>query len=438
MARILIVSNTLAGGYGITLEMSRRLDAAGHMVTYACARPVPDPLPPYIDAYERIADLELKPAPLRNPLYNLLYLRRLRRTGIEQLHQLPFRRLLQRVQPELVLVDIELHAYVFTAFAEGYPLLLISQWFNTLRLPGLPPVTTDLLPGDDGAIAAAWERRQTTFRHRLRSAITNFGNDRRSLLLRYARQAGFPPAKLQREGWPAPLVFTGLPVLHTTLPELEFPYIIPAGTHYVGPMVAQAPFPETLKTHPALARMLREASQNNQTLLYAVSSSMHTADDERLARLSAAVAERPDWLLIYSLGGRGRTFDGPTAPNVRVFDWLPQRLLLSRVACCIHHGGINTINECLVAGVPTLIYPGGRYDQPGCAARMRYHRAAVVIDPKDDAPAQLRQALHTCLYDEALRRRVAALRDLAGSPEVLGRLAGVVDRTLTAGKVTSV
>ena len=51
-------------------------------------------------------------------------------------------------------------------------------------------------------------------------------------------------------------------------------------------------------------------------------------------------------------------------PNVHLFSWVPQLRLLPLVDAFISHGGANSLNESLSAGVPMLIIPFGRGDQP--------------------------------------------------------------------------
>lgn len=58
--------------------------------------------------------------------------------------------------------------------------------------------------------------------------------------------------------------------------------------------------------------------------------------------------------------------------NVLVQPQIPQLALLSRAALFITHGGINSIKESIVSGVPMLVVPK-LFDQPGNSARVVYH-----------------------------------------------------------------
>jgi len=68
--------------------------------------------------------------------------------------------------------------------------------------------------------------------------------------------------------------------------------------------------------------------------------------------------------------------------NIRMFQWVPGRLLISRADIVIFHGGYSTMMECLAYGKPTIIVPfqteqegnGRRLEQMGCGLVLRLSR----------------------------------------------------------------
>ena len=56
--------------------------------------------------------------------------------------------------------------------------------------------------------------------------------------------------------------------------------------------------------------------------------------------------------------------------HVRHVEYAPFSLLLPRCAAIVHHGGIGTCAQGLVAGIPQLTMPMG-FDQPDNATRLR-------------------------------------------------------------------
>jgi MGT family glycosyltransferase len=84
---------------------------------------------------------------------------------------------------------------------------------------------------------------------------------------------------------------------------------------------------------------------------------------------------------------------------------VPQPEVLARAALFITHGGMNSANEALHAGVPMLVVPQGA-DQPLVAARVVELGAGLSIRTEDVSVETVR-ALARRLLDEPRFRAVA-------------------------------
>jgi UDP:flavonoid glycosyltransferase YjiC (YdhE family) len=67
--------------------------------------------------------------------------------------------------------------------------------------------------------------------------------------------------------------------------------------------------------------------------------------------------------------------------NLLVREKLPQRRLLEKAKVLISHGGLGSIKEAIVAGVPLVVLPAS-HDQPFNAMRVRYHGLGEAIFPE--------------------------------------------------------
>lgn len=67
--------------------------------------------------------------------------------------------------------------------------------------------------------------------------------------------------------------------------------------------------------------------------------------------------------------------------NLRVVDWIPQRQLLPQVSVFIMHGGLGSIKESVMAGVPMIVLPVSD-DQPFNAMRVRFHGLGGALFPE--------------------------------------------------------
>ena len=97
--------------------------------------------------------------------------------------------------------------------------------------------------------------------------------------------------------------------------------------------------------------------------------------------------------------------------NISFFDEIPQQQALMGTDLFICHGGMNSIVEAIMAGVPMLICPGmSKSDQPGNAARVCYHRIGMKISPKWMRCATIRRKIDSLLTDPTYREQAQKMR----------------------------
>lgn len=100
--------------------------------------------------------------------------------------------------------------------------------------------------------------------------------------------------------------------------------------------------------------------------------------------------------------------------------FVPQPELLERAALFVTHGGMNSVNEALYAGVPVLVVPQGA-DQPQVARRVTELGAGLTVRPEAATEAATEAAVH------ALARRLLTeprFREAAGALRTAQRQAG--------------
>jgi UDP:flavonoid glycosyltransferase YjiC (YdhE family) len=119
-----------------------------------------------------------------------------------------------------------------------------------------------------------------------------------------------------------------------------------------------------------------------------------------------AFAGQP-YQVVLSTGGRAQ--DLPPAPaNVLVCDFVPQLRLLARASAFVTHGGMNSANEALHAGVPLVVVPQ-RGDQYLVAGRVTELGAGLTLTPRDVTPDRLRAVVGRVLDEPSFRERARAL-----------------------------
>lgn len=120
---------------------------------------------------------------------------------------------------------------------------------------------------------------------------------------------------------------------------------------------------------------------------------------------------------------------GPLPANVLAHRSVPQLQVLERAALFVTHGGMNSVNEAMRAGMPTLVVPQGA-DQPLVARRVVELGAGLSLRT-DEATAETVHALARRLLEEPrFREAAAAQRTAQQEAGGAGRAADEIERYL--------
>jgi len=165
-----------------------------------------------------------------------------------------------------------------------------------------------------------------------------------------------------------------------------------------------------------------EALDPARRLVYvSLGSQSHRAGAERvkafLHAAAAAFAERPEWQVVISTGGLLEPREIAAPLGGIVTGWAPQLDLLDRAAVMVTHGGMGTVKECIVRGVPMAVFPID-HDQPDNARRVMHHGLGVSGDlgnaTAGDIAALVEQADRPAVRESMARMRRRFL-DVEGS-----------------------
>ena len=444
MAHIVYITNGMASTLNSSFELSRRLAAAGHRLSYVSPAPIEAAVaahgyPFYHVAGDGVYHEQRQAATppwqgrsVPSPTAGLRWVRRCRAIRQASAENDEIERLVSGLRPDLLLIDIEMHFAVIATADLGIPTALPVVWFTLFDRSGLPPLHTDLVPDGTSraqawAIRAAWWRtrlgaRAVEWRRRLRPRgylrPIPYHTVRYDDLRAVARARGYPlRQEIDRAQWLRPFGYRRLPILCFNAWEMEFPHDPHPHLHYVGPMVreqrGEPRFDAASRARwSALLRARDRPAARDRPLVYCSLGSFWSADRAFLRRVVEVFERRPEWDLVLGLGGKlSAEALAPVPPNVTLLDWAPQIEVLERADCAITHGGIGTINECVWFGVPMVVYSTKHVDQDGCAARVAYHGLGVAADKDGDTSEQIERNVAAVLTEPAYRNRVAAMRE---------------------------
>lgn len=414
MSKLLCITSGLTGITNASLEVVRRLQNQGHEVDYASVKDVSKTVKDLGVDFFQLDEIPVDSGPMVplkgrivRFLYKQIFSRSRKRQTLVKMEPHKFYDLLGKKHYDLLIIDMELHEFIITGYGMGYKILLLSQWFSTWRIKGLPYIMTDVVPTSGFDFEQHWnriekDRRKIFFRRRLQSG----GTDRYSILPLFAREKKFPAHFIGDNYWPGPFLYEELPVVSMTAFELEFPHQARKGMHYVGPMVYEN---RREVVDPVLRARIVEAKLRSQKILYCSLSTLKPGDLSFIERLIKAFEPIENALLLVSLGGKLKNSDLKiNSDDVMVMDRMPQIYVLRHADASINHGGVHTINECIHFSVPMLVYSGKKSDQNGCAARVQFHEIGRVGDKdKDDVKmisSKITDILTQRIYFDNIRR----------------------------------
>ncbi|MGB5514011.1 MAG: glycosyltransferase [Thermoanaerobaculia bacterium] len=426
---ILLATNGPSGMLYSSIELARRLAAAGHRVTFAAPAAACELAQHHGLAITALEDSGYDRFLVEDagigPIRRLSTLGRRRQRAADSMGLSEWTRAVRELDPDLLLIDGEMHEHIITASASGVPLALLNTFASIWHRPGLPPPHHMVRPGvgwwgTGFGISMLWRLLHLRKRSRVVTQwARRIGCDRVSILRWLALEAGFDlRAESDQTQWLIPFTYRNFPVLSLHALEFEFPHLPPDHVHYVGPMVLESRLDPMLtpSARAELETIFSRCRTRGHKLIYAGFGSVFSTEPALLRSIVAAVGSHREWEMIISLGNRGQRADlGELPSGVHTFDWVPQLEVLQNSDACVTHGGINTIDECVLGLVPMLVYCGGETDMAGNAARVAHWKLGLVGDRRHDTTATMRLHLEQLLEEHRFHDNLSRLRDRCGA-----------------------
>jgi UDP:flavonoid glycosyltransferase YjiC (YdhE family) len=330
-------------------------------------------------------------------------------------------------RPDLLLVDVNEPRMALLAGKLAIRIALLNTSLPQTRDPGVPPIRSGraFAPGALGRLKAGAEWAAFTTKRRVSAELASVVGARPpyDVTRRLAPRFGVTTRELDTRTtyMPQPRGRTEL----VLCPEaFDFPRPPAPSRHYVESVDLQrreTPLELALDERPLIFCSLG-------TQVY------RPHDTPRFLRTLVQVfTTHPEWRLLLSIV-RHPPPDvlGPLPPNVTIVRGAPQLAVLRKAKVMITHGGLGSIKECVLLGVPMLVVPLD-IDQPGNAARAEYHRIGVRADVRRATQQGLGDALGRLLAGachEPLQRMKAAFEAVERSTrgaDLLERLLETAD-----------
>lgn len=436
MPTIVFMPYHWAADMNVTFALARKLRQRGHDIYYLT---IPDTrdriqaqgfdwLPAFADVFPE-GELERQSAAeSQGKVFGAAEFKARLRGMCELLRKDEIRRATRGINPDLLLVSSGMPWLGIGATKTGIPVLQFSSSLISVEDWSVPPFRTNLIPRDSLfskiSIAAAWEK--LFWRRRFRNQAWSIAGELKQL----ARDCNFPATKIdfRVETWPRLL----LPELVFCPKEFDFPRSrTPEGAFFVEPSIDQE--------RKDCDFQWSWLQQDKPLVLCALGSLLTTKAAPQAAKFFQmfldAIGQRPYLQAVVVIGPylQARNFNCPS--NALLATHVPQLELLKRCALMVGHGGLSSVKECILMGVPMLLVPMS-YDEPGNAARVVYHGLGLQLDLKEVSPSTLGSRIDTLLAGESYRNNVKQMSQKFAELEQSSPACGIIEQALAGSKLT--
>jgi UDP:flavonoid glycosyltransferase YjiC (YdhE family) len=216
--------------------------------------------------------------------------------------------------------------------------------------------------------------------------------------------------------------------LQPSVPEFEYPgRDRPATLQFIGAL----PQPHSGVPLPEWAGEL----DGSRRVVLVTQGTISNHDFGQLATPAmAALADRPDLLVVVTTGGRpAEAVPGAIPANARVSRFLPMDWLMPNVDFVVTNGGYGTVSHALSLGIP-LIVAGLTEDKAEVAAHVAWSGAGINLRTNTPTVEALREATSTILEGKEHRAKARSLAKAFARydaktrvPRLLSTLAALVD-----------
>ncbi len=154
-----------------------------------------------------------------------------------------------------------------------------------------------------------------------------------------------------------------------------------------------------------------------RTLIYCALGSQSDGNKEMSYRMVQIVLDiamgRPEWQFIIAIGkglDPGKLAPSPT--NAIITPWAPQLEVLRRADVMINHAGFNTIRECIMMGVPMLVFPMRKdRDHEQCAECVVHHGLGLQLDIEQVTSNKLCSHIECLIENQSFKERLSIMRE---------------------------
>lgn len=422
MSTIIIGMANATSHYNASYKLARQLQSRGHRIIYVGIeslreKEVLDQGFEFIRIFPEVFPDSLERLKKQNGFINLIrtYVRAIkvfRKYERALLDGKYIGQLMKEVKPDMFLLDSFNIFFRIIFHPYKVPVLALQTQLSCCKDPGIPPLTSAIIP--DGSYLSML-RSEISWQHLfVRKKIKNIfhamlGMDRNGLMKKLSARYGFPFKEEVDYKRTFHCGFKSVPDLILTPGEFDFPRPVRKNQIYINSVSLgrqENPFDWQILKKPS--PLIYCSLGTLAVTAYGLRGSIRFFE-----RLIGIFRNKPDYNLILSVGLDidPAIFDN-VPDNVYIFRRVPQIEILKRTSLMIGHAGLQSINECILSGVPMLVFPfGSSGDQNGGAARVVYHKLGLRSHIQRESARRISEKIDLIMTDPEFKENMMRMKE---------------------------
>ncbi|GAA4419084.1 hypothetical protein GCM10023187_53080 [Nibrella viscosa] len=308
-----------------------------------------------------------------------------------------FRTIVKENKPKIIFLDEHLSYYYIYLLSFKVSIAIVNTKLSTSRCSNIPPLNSAFIPINTKLSQYwchfLWERHliHRRFKHFIET-IAFCGYSDRYFIKHLLRRYNISYSDVFKEDNSFYEKAKNLPTIILAPKIFEYRNIREeANQYYVNPPVDRDESNYITSDYLCLKNeLINQKRAGDIKVVYAAFGTLMKENANSvnmlLTKIIDAFSRRPDLYLILSASLEQSAKRLSLPKNITIVPFAPQIDILSWCDLMIAHGGLTSIKECIVAGIPMLIYPlNKKMDMIGNGARVTYHEWGLLGDIKNDS-----------------------------------------------------
>lgn len=354
--------------------------------------------------------------------------------------------ILSEVKPKLIIIDLLCSSdfiILYKNLVENKATIVIINTMMSTRLTyKIPHIGSSLHPRQKSKILLEYFfaiGRQSL--KDISDFIIHGGYSSKRLLLNKIKENQIPKKYSLINNRTVSYFFNNIPEIIAAPREFEFTNMpSDSNQYYIGPLINadRIELNKTKEFESILSQMetFKKVDKENR-LIYCAFGSMHgewnNIIEKFLERLFEVVSKIQNVMMICAFdNGKDLRASINVSSNILLFKRVPQLKCLQLADLFITHGGLGSVKESIMSGVPMLSYPiTKKWDTAGNSCKIAFHGLGLTGNIKKDSSQLIYSKILQILQDPIYYENVAKFKDMItrkyNSESILGLFERIIE-----------